>query len=110
MRKGFELVDSSRHYTRSSQILQSEIELLRTLPWATFAALSDTELTTQFNTQISDQFGSGLYVGEVATTTTGGDKMEVNVSVQLSGRVGRVYAVNYITYFTKGGLNDYYIN
>ena len=46
--RGFQLVEASRNYTRSSQMLQSELELLRTLPWATFSALSDTELTEKF--------------------------------------------------------------
>lgn len=110
VRKGFELVGSSRHYTRGSQILQSELELLRTLPWNTFSALNDTELTTQFNTQITEQFGAGVYTGSVLTTSMGGDKMEVKVRVRWSGRSGRVYRVQYTTYFTDGGLNDYYIN
>ena len=34
--KGIELVYASRQNTRASQILQSELELLRTLPWDTF--------------------------------------------------------------------------
>ena len=34
--RGYDLVTESRHYTRASQVIQSEIELLRTLPWDTF--------------------------------------------------------------------------
>mgnify|MGYP001591617813 CR=1 FL=1 len=110
VRRGFELVDTSRHYTRSSQVLQSELELLRTLPWATLSSLTNDELTSKFNQQIRDQFGSGTYTGSVATEVFGGDKMKVAVNVEWSGRSARVHAVSYITYFTEGGVNDYYIN
>lgn len=108
--RGFELVNTSRNYTRSSQVLQSELELLRTLPWETFTTLSDEELTKQFQLQISDQFDAGKYSGSVETSSTGGDLMEVIVKVEWNAARGRTYTLSYITYFTEGGVNDYYIN
>ncbi len=108
--RGFDLVEGSRHYTRSSQILQSEIELLRTLPWATFSVLDDDTLTSRFKTQIDSQFGAGTYDGKVATTMTGGDRMRVDVSVAWTDANSKTKTVTYTTYFTEGGVNDYYIN
>ena len=108
--RGFELIDTTRNYTRSSQVLQSELELLRTLPWATFSELSDTELTDKFQEQIATQFGEDTYKGAVTTTLTGGDLMQITVTVEWSGKKGRVHTLNYVTYFTEGGVNDYYLN
>ncbi|MEZ7843324.1 MAG: prepilin-type N-terminal cleavage/methylation domain-containing protein [Opitutales bacterium] len=108
--RGFELIDTTRNYTRSSQVLQSELELLRTLPWSTFSQLSDSELTEKFQEQIVAQFGADSYVGAVATELTGGDLMQVVVTVEWSARKGRVHTLNYVTFFTDGGVNDYYLN
>tara|TARA_B110000967_G_scaffold57576_1_gene59022 strand:- start:966 stop:1397 length:432 start_codon:yes stop_codon:yes gene_type:complete len=108
--RGFELIDTTRNYTRSSQVLQSELELLRTLPWSTFSQLSDSELTEKFQKQIVAQFGADSYVGAVATELTGGDLMQVVVTVEWSARKGRVHTLNYVTFFTDGGVNDYYLN
>ena len=108
--RGFELIDTTRNYTRSSQVLQSKLELLRTLPWSTFSQLSDSELTEKFQEQIVAQFGADSYVGAVATELTGGDLMQVVVTVEWSARKGRVHTLNYVTFFTDGGVNDYYLN
>jgi len=108
--RGFELIDTTRNYTRSSQVLQSELELLRTLPWSTFSQLSESELTEKFQEQIVTQFGEDSYVGAVTTELTGGDLMKVVVTVEWSARKGRVHTLNYVTFFTEGGVNDYYLN
>lgn len=108
--RGFELIDTTRNYTRSSQVLQSELELLRTLPWLTFSQLSESVLTEKFQEQIIDQFGEDSYVGAVTTELTGGDLMKVMVTVEWSTRKGRVHTLNYVTFFTEGGVNDYYLN
>ena len=108
--RGFELIDTTRNYTRSSQVLQSELELLRTLPWSTFSQLSESELTEKFQEQIVTQFGEDSYVGAFTTELTGGDLMKVVVTVEWSARKGRVHTLNYVTFFTEGGVNDYYLN
>lgn len=108
--RGFQLIDTTRNYTRSSQVLQSELELLRTLPWATFSELSDSELTEKFQEQIVTQFGESTYTGKVETKVTGGDLMQIIVTVEWSGQKGRVHTLNYVTFFTEGGVNDYYLN
>jgi prepilin-type N-terminal cleavage/methylation domain-containing protein len=115
--KGFELVDNARHHTRASQILQSEIELLRTRPWKTLKGEDSSSLSTQFKQQIEAQFSDGSYaaytgdannpptvVADFSTTPA-----EVTVSVSWRNRLGRLYTKSYTTYFTEGGVNDYYI-
>ena len=107
--KGIELVDASRQHTRASQILQSELELLRTLPWDTFKDLSNTELTTQFKSQVASQFGSGQFEGKVEKTAIDTELMLISVSVSWTGFKGRSYSKTYHTYFADGGINDYFI-
>lgn len=107
--KGIELVDASRQHTRASQILLSELELLRTLPWDTFKDQSNAQLTTQFRTQVASQFGSGQFDGAVAMTEVDAGLMLVEVTVNWTGFKGRPYSKKYYTYFADGGINDYFI-
>lgn len=107
--KGYEFVEASRQHTRASQILQSEIEVLRTVPWETFHVLTDTELTTAFQAQVDEQFGAGVFTGTVTTTTPATDLKQVRITVEWTGLKGRDYSMNYFTYFAEGGSNDYYI-
>ena len=108
--RGYELVSEARHYTRASQILQSEIELLRTLPWATFSGLDSDTLSDYFETEIKAQFGAGVYDGEVDITPIGTDFVTVDVSVTWTDSNEREKTVTYTTAFSEGGVNDYYIN
>ena len=108
--RGYELVSEARHYTRASQILQSEIELLRTLPWATFSGLDSDTLSGYFETEIQAQFGAGVYDGEVDITPIGTDFVTIDVSVTWTDSNEREKTVTYTTAFSRGGVNDYYIN
>lgn len=106
VRKGFELVDNSRHYTRISQILQSEMEAMRTLSWKEISQLptdSIIEVDTQFKTNVYDAYTvSRRVVGE----TSGRKRVEVTVSFKNRG--GRDVSLKYLTFFSHGGVNDYY--
>ena len=107
--KGIELVDASRQNTRASQILQSELELLRTLPWDTFKDQTNVQLTAQFRTQVASQFGSDQFDGEVEVAEIQTGLMLVAVTVNWIGFKGRPYSKKYYTYFADGGINDYFI-
>jgi len=107
--KGYELVDASRQNSRASQVLQSELELLRTLPWDTFKDQTNAQLTSKFQSEIATQFGSGVFTGTVSKTATAADLALVTVTVRWTGFRGRAYTASYFTYFTDGGINDYFI-
>lgn len=106
VRRGFDILRDSRDYTRVSQILQSEVETLRTLSWAELMELpTDVELSvdTQFDTNAYD-----MYVVSRRIEEEEDDLRRVVVGVSYTNGRGREITLNYITFFAKGGVNDYY--
>lgn len=109
VRRGFEVVENSRHYTRVSQILQSEVESMRSLSWAEVDALPANSTIT-----IDPEFDTGTYdmytVTRVITPVSGtsGDVKQVDVTATFTNRQGRTISMNYVTFFADGGVNDYY--
>jgi len=104
--RGYELIGNSRDYTRISQILQSEVETLRTLSWADFKLLAADEIIS-----INSQFDIAAYdaytvrreiVAESATLK------RVQISVSYTSKQGKTVTLKHLTYFTSGGLNDYF--
>lgn len=106
VRMGFHIVDNSRHYTRVSQILQSEVESLRSLSWADLNQLPDNELVNinaQFSTSVYDDYAVRRRIYTESTTLR-----RVEIAVAYKTRSGNPVTLKYITFFTKGGVNDYY--
>lgn len=106
VRMGFEIVDNSRHYTRVSQILQSEVESLRSLSWKELKALPDSE-----NIEIDPQFSTTAYDAYTVTRNIyeeSSSLRRVEVLVEYATRSGKQVSLKYLTFFTEGGLNDYY--
>jgi len=106
VRRGFDILEDSRNYTRVSQILQSEIESLRSLSWEDLTELSDNEkieVDTQFDTAAYD-----MYSVRRKIVTEADDLRRVVLIVSYKNDRGRLVTLKYFTFFTKGGLNDYY--
>ncbi|MGZ0657209.1 prepilin-type N-terminal cleavage/methylation domain-containing protein [Coraliomargarita sp. W4R53] len=106
VRRGFDILRDSRNYTRVSQILQSEVESLRTLSWEDLIALPDNvkiDVDTQFDTRAYD-----MYTVRRRIIDTGVDLRQVEVAVSYENDRGRLVTLRYQTFFTRGGLNDYF--
>lgn len=106
VRRGFSIIEDSRNYTRISQILQSEIESLRSLSWEDLIELSTNqkiEVDTQFDTSAYD-----VYTVRRKIKTEANDLRRVVLIVSYENNRGRLVTLKYVTFFTKGGLNDYY--
>jgi len=106
VRRGFEIVENSRHYTRVSQILQSEVESLRTLSWSDLSALPATVTITvdpEFDTGSYDIYSVERTITNVSTTLK-----RVDVVASYTSRQGRTINMRYLTFFSDGGVNDYY--
>lgn len=105
LRVGNSMVDNARHFTRASQIMQTEIERIRSMAWGTLTALptAETELT------LSSQFVHPVYEQYTLTRSiTGtGDMRTITVQVTWEDMTGRSHTRRYITMYTKGGLYDY---
>jgi prepilin-type N-terminal cleavage/methylation domain-containing protein len=106
VRRGFDLIGLSRHHTRVSQILQSEFERLRTLSWVEFQELpqqAEVDIQTEFGTSVYDAYA---VVREIFVEES--DLARVELSVTYTNQNQRVVTVKSLTFFTKGGVNDYY--
>jgi Tfp pilus assembly protein PilV len=106
VRLGFEIVDNSRHHTRVSQILQSEVESLRSLSWKELKQLPSSEkidINPQFSTSAYDAYSVKRDIYAVSSTLR-----RVEVLVSYSTRSGKPVELKYLTFFTEGGVNDYY--
>ncbi|MDA9317480.1 prepilin-type N-terminal cleavage/methylation domain-containing protein [Puniceicoccaceae bacterium] len=104
--RGFDILGDSRNFTRVSQILQSEIESLRSLSWQELTDLpenAEISLDTQFDTSAYNLYGVSREIISVED-----EIRQVNVIVSHENGRGRLITLKYITFFSKGGLNDYY--
>jgi hypothetical protein len=103
---GFEMVDVSRNTGLAGQILQSEIEDIRLKNWANLPADGTTDITlpTAFNA-VASRFAATRTVSSVNS-----DMKKVTVQVTWTAYTGRTHTRRYETYYTKGGLNDYYVS
>jgi Tfp pilus assembly protein PilV len=106
VRMGFQIVDNSRHYTRISQILQSEVESLRSLSWKEIK-----QLPSSTTVDINPHFSTNAYDAYVVSRniyTESALLRRVEVTVSYTTRSGKPASLKYFTFFTSGGVNDYY--
>ncbi|WP_162025766.1 MULTISPECIES: prepilin-type N-terminal cleavage/methylation domain-containing protein [unclassified Lentimonas] len=104
LKSGLALVENSRHHTRSAQIMQSEIERIRSMPWDEVIALvneSDVSLANEFSETAYDVYTMQRDV------SGSGDVRIVTLDVAWVDLGGRPHNRTYISQYTKGGLYDY---
>lgn len=103
---GLRLLEDARHQLRASQIIQSEIERIRSLNWTAIQALPSS----------SNFFPQGEFVTQFAETYTAtrtlntlasGTQIIAQVSVSWSNSRGTSSSAAFSTVITHGGLSDY---
>ena len=106
IQRGFEMIDIARNTGLAGQILQSEIEDIRLKNWANLPADGTTNITlpSAFDA-VANRFTATRTV-----TSVNSDMKRVTVKVTWTAYTGRVHTREYETYYTKGGLNDYYVS
>ena len=103
---GMRIIEDAREEVRASQIIQSEVERLRTKNWA---QLNDMEVVETFEPQ-------GTFVKQYAKEYSAiryiiplnADLMLVVVQVQWTNSNGLATRRWFNSIFTRDGLNDYY--
>jgi len=107
IQSGFEMMDVSRNTGLAGQILQSEIEDIRLKNWAKLEELGEStepiELPEAFNA-VASRFAATRTVESVDA-----NMKKVTVRVTWTAYTGRTHTRTYETFYTKGGLNDYYV-
>jgi len=106
VQRGFESVGNARHYSRTSQIMQSEIERLRSFSWSELQeldAIKEIQPDSEFAAEQYDDYTVYRTIEDVEP-----DLSRVQIYVFYENENGQSQSFRYKTYFTKGGLNDYY--
>lgn len=116
---GVRSVDTARSMTLASQIMQSEMEILRLQNWAQITAL-DGRAVVDPATTISTGSGTALdttltaianrftCVRTVEAISGRSDIRLITLSVSWSGVDGRTHELTYQTRYAKNGLSDYF--
>ena len=102
---GLKMVDESRQETRASQIIQSEMEAMRTMSWSDLGTLTSGMITPQ-----------GEYVEEYAEQfevyrqidTMNSIQKQITIWVSWTNGAGHTTYRCFTYIYTKNGLNDYY--
>ena len=102
VRMGLNQINNARSETRASQVMQSEIERLRSLAWDNFTALDGTEQAVE----LSDEFKNAAYgsFDMVRSITGSGDSRKITLVIRWKDLSGISRSKSYVTLYTKGGL------
>lgn len=116
LQAGFRGLADARDTTLASQIMQSEIERIRLMPWdlpsgngiQQLAASEVLNLSTMFtsNPAVAAKFALTRTVAEDSTRPT--DVKNINLSVTWRSYDGRPHTRTMSTVYSKNGLYDYY--
>jgi hypothetical protein len=109
MQRAFSNLDTARNISTASTILQSEIENERLFTWAKLIdATYQPTLGTEYlrNPAVAGRFS----ISRTSTFVPNRSSQEIQVTVTVRWRNydGRSLARSFTTYFTQGGLNDFF--
>lgn len=103
---GYRLLDNARLNTLAGQVLQSEMETLRLENWTQLSAHPGTEAFAVESAIAAASHGKFTCIRKIesirATTKL------ITLTISWSGMRGEPHSRQYVTYFGKDGLNDYY--
>jgi Tfp pilus assembly protein PilV len=104
-------LDVARNITLASQVLQSEMELLRLKNWADIAAMTGTssvDLSSMFtgDAALTARFTLTRTVSDLAGKV--GEMKNIQLVCTWTALDGRVISRQFSTYYTKNGLYDFY--
>jgi Tfp pilus assembly protein PilV len=114
MGQGFRLVQTSRDYTRVAQILQSEMEDLRTATWADLEALESANFVeAPLGADFVELFGERYTIyrlvrDRIENGTALADQKEIRVKARWRGDAGDWLEKETVSWYTKNGMHDYY--
>lgn len=106
LQRGLQALDTARHTTFASQVMQSELERLRLKSWAQLQALQDSNETTVSVTGVTGLSASFRCTRAIRDLKA--DMKEIILISVWNGYDGRPHVVRYITRYSKSGLYDYF--
>ncbi|WP_269541456.1 PulJ/GspJ family protein [Cerasicoccus fimbriatus] len=105
MKTGFDIVEEARDQARVTQLLQSEIERMRTLNWTDISALPAKESITLDGALASSYRDRYSFIRTIQANGT--DRVIVTITASWQNS-GRSRDKSMLTGFSKDGLYDYY--
>ncbi len=106
LQRGFQALDTSRHTTYASQVMQSELERLRLKSWAQIQTLHDSGESAVTVSGVTGASGSFRCTRTIRDLKT--DMKEITLVSTWNGYDGRPHTLSYITRYGKSGLYDYF--
>ena len=113
MQRAFLAVDAARGVSYAAQIMQSELEKMRLLNWATVTARYPTSATP---VAVDSSFTSNTFIGNRFTMTGVGEQMHTNTMLKITLTIswksydGRTLSRSMVTYYGQHGLYDYVLS
>ncbi|HKK18941.1 MAG TPA: type II secretion system protein [Opitutales bacterium] len=105
LRMGLNQIDNARSETRASQVMQSEIERLRSLAWDNFTALDGSDQEVSLSSEFNDSaYGSFKMKRSI---TGSGTSRKITLIIEWEDLRGASHSKSYATQYTRGGLYDY---
>lgn len=105
MKTGFDIVEEARDQARVTQLLQSEIERMRTLNWSDISALPAKESISLDGALASSYRDRYSFIRTIQSNGT--DRVIVTITANWQNS-GRSRDRSMLTGFSKDGLYDYY--
>jgi len=105
VRMGLNQIGNARSETRASQVMQSEIERLRSLAWNNFTALDGSDQNVDLSAEFSDAVYGSFNMKR--SITGAGDSRKITLVIEWKDLSGASHTKSYVTQYTKGGLYDY---
>lgn len=105
-RQSMNLIETARDHTRVAQILQSEIESMRTMNWNDLEDLPEWQSFSpqgKFVQAYADRYSCYRWIFD-----RNSDQKEALLICGWYGNSGTYHQMVYRTFFTREGLNDYY--
>jgi type II secretory pathway pseudopilin PulG len=111
MQRAFLELDTARNLEIAGNILQCEIEAERLLPWASvnnaaYQPAIDASFTR--NPAIAGRFTLSRVLTTLALRS--GQMVQITLTVRWRSYDGRTVSRSYTTYYTQGGLYEYFYN
>ncbi|MDQ8183404.1 prepilin-type N-terminal cleavage/methylation domain-containing protein [Pelagicoccus sp. SDUM812005] len=108
--QALQTVETSRDYARVAQILQSEMEDLRTMSWSQLEAqqaadggVVSIDLTEEFNEAFGARYRAFRYIQDRYS-----DQKQATIWVYWWDARGNFRIKQTVSWFTENGLHDYY--
>jgi len=102
---GLNMIDDAREEIRASQIIQSEMERLRTKNWTQLQKMP-SGATFKPSGEFAKIYATNYSAYRYLITLNPSDKMLVAIRVQWTNSAGKTSVRWFNTIFTKNGLND----